>query len=70
METLKDDTAKAPAAARGPAAVKAVPKDEAPAPHASPWLVIGLMAITFIVFAKMIFAKWNVPGVSEVVSAA
>jgi hypothetical protein len=34
------------------------------------WLVIGLMAITFIVFAKMIFAKWQVPGVSEVVSAA
>jgi hypothetical protein len=42
METLKQDTTKAPAA-RGPAAVKAVPKDEAPAPHASPWLVIGLM---------------------------
>lgn len=34
------------------------------------WLVIGLMAITFIVFSKMIFSKWNVPGISEVVSAA
>lgn len=34
------------------------------------WLVIGLMAITFIVFAKMIFSKWAVPGISEVVSAA
>jgi hypothetical protein len=34
------------------------------------WIVIGLMALTFIVFAKMIFSKWKVPGITEVVSAA
>jgi hypothetical protein len=34
------------------------------------WLVIGLMAITFIVFAKMLFARYQVPGVSEVVAMA
>jgi hypothetical protein len=34
------------------------------------WVVIGLMAITFIVFAKMIFSRYKVPGVSEVVAMA
>lgn len=34
------------------------------------WVVIGLMAITFIVFSKMIFARYKIPGVSEVVAMA
>jgi len=34
------------------------------------WLVIGIMAITFIVFAKMIFTRFKVPGVSDVVTMA
>jgi hypothetical protein len=34
------------------------------------WLVIGLMAITFIVFAKMIFSRYKVPGLSDVVNMA
>lgn len=33
------------------------------------WMIIGLMAITFIVFAKMIFTRFNVPGISSVVTA-
>lgn len=34
------------------------------------WLVIGIMALTFIVFGKMIFSKWQVPGATEVFTAA
>jgi hypothetical protein len=34
------------------------------------WLIVGLLALTFIVFAKMIFTRFKVPGVSEVVTMA
>jgi len=34
------------------------------------WLIIGLMAMTFIVFAKMLFSRFKVPGVSDVVTMA
>lgn len=31
------------------------------------WLVTGLMAITFIIVAKLVTARWHVPGVTEAV---
>jgi hypothetical protein len=34
------------------------------------WAIIGLMAITFIVAAKMVFSRYKVPGVSEIVTMA
>lgn len=34
------------------------------------WMVVGLMAITFIVFAKMILTRYKVPGLSDVVNMA
>lgn len=34
------------------------------------WAIIGLMAITFIVFAKMVTMRFKVPGVSDVVAMA
>ena len=34
------------------------------------WAIIGLMAITFIVFAKMITARFKIAGISEVVAMA
>lgn len=34
------------------------------------WIIGGIMAITFIVFAKMLFTRYKVPGVSEVVAMA
>lgn len=34
------------------------------------WLVVGLMAITFIVTLKIITAKYPVPGLSEIASMA
>lgn len=30
------------------------------------WLIVGLMAVTFILFMKWVFAKWTVPGLSEI----
>lgn len=33
------------------------------------WVVTGLMAVTFIVAAKVLFNKFRVPGVTEVVNA-
>lgn len=33
------------------------------------WVIVGLMACTFIVFAKWLIAKYPVPGVSEVINA-
>jgi len=33
------------------------------------WLVTGLMAVTFIVVAKVLFNRFRVPGVTEVVNA-
>ena len=35
----------------------------------SNFLVIGLIAVVFIVAAKVVFAKVEVPGVSDVVAA-
>lgn len=34
------------------------------------WLVIGLMALTFIVVGKVITAKWRIPGLTELFHAA
>lgn len=34
------------------------------------WFIIGIMAITFIVVAKMVTAKFQIPGVTEVVHSA
>ena len=34
------------------------------------WVIVGLMAITFIVFAKWLTTKYPIPGVSEVINAA
>ncbi len=34
------------------------------------WLIVGLLSVTFIVFFKFVFNKWQVPGVSELFNAA
>lgn len=34
------------------------------------WITIGLMALTFIVVAKVLLTKWHVPGLSELVLSA
>ena len=34
------------------------------------WLIIGFMAVTFIVFAKWALNKWAVPGLTPLVNAA
>lgn len=33
------------------------------------WLIIGLMAVTFIAFWKFMLTKYPIPGLSEVVQA-
>jgi hypothetical protein len=33
-------------------------------------MLVGLMAMVFFIFAKMIFTRFNVPGVSDVVTMA
>lgn len=33
-------------------------------------IIVGLMAMVFFVFAKMVFTKFKVPGVSDVVTMA
>lgn len=33
------------------------------------WAIIGLMAVTFIAFAKFVSAKWSIPGVSDLVGS-
>jgi len=33
------------------------------------WLLVGLMASTFIVFAKYVFTRWKVPGVTDIFMA-
>ncbi len=38
-------------------------------PSVLSWLIVGLMAVTFIAFAKFIFTKYPVPGLSQVVQA-
>ena len=34
------------------------------------WFVVGLMAITFIVGAKMFVSRFHIPGLTEIVTAA
>lgn len=34
-------------------------------PNLLNWMVGGIMAVTFILFWKFVFAKWPVPGLSE-----
>lgn len=34
------------------------------------WIVVGLFALTFIVAAKMVFTRFPIPGISDVVNAA
>lgn len=38
-------------------------------PNVLNWLVIGLMALTFILFAKFFFSKINIPAVSDLVAS-
>ncbi len=33
------------------------------------WVVIGLMAVTFILVAKWLMMKWPIPGLSDVITA-
>jgi hypothetical protein len=33
------------------------------------WVVVGLMAITFIAVFKFILAKWPIPGLSPLVTS-
>lgn len=33
------------------------------------WLIVGLMAVTFIAFAKWLVAKYPISGVSEIINA-
>lgn len=35
-------------------------------PSVLSWVIVGLMAVTFIVFFKYAFTRWHVPGLSEV----
>jgi len=34
------------------------------------WLIVTLMAITGIVLLKALMAKWPIPGVAQIVTAA
>jgi len=38
-------------------------------PSVLSWLVVGLMAVTFIAFLKYATNRWYVPGLTEVVTA-
>jgi len=33
------------------------------------WLIVGIMAVTFIVLAKFVVNKWTVPGLTDVINA-
>lgn len=39
-------------------------------PTLANWLVVGVMALTFFIVAKVIFAKFHVPGLSDLVLGA
>jgi hypothetical protein len=39
-------------------------------PTVMSWLVVGLMALTFIVLAKMLMQRYPVPGLASIVNAA
>lgn len=38
-------------------------------PSVVSWLIVGLMAVTFIVVAKYIFTRWPVAGLSEIIQS-
>lgn len=38
-------------------------------PSVVSWMTVGIMAITFIVVAKWLATKWEIPGVSAVIQA-
>ncbi len=38
-------------------------------PSVLSWIVVGLMAVTFIAVVKYATTKWYVPGLTEVVNA-
>lgn len=38
-------------------------------PSVFTWLVVGLMAVTFIILLKFVTTKWTIPGVSEIAAA-
>jgi len=38
-------------------------------PSVLSWIVVGLMAVTFIAFFKFVLAKYPIPGLSQVVQA-
>lgn len=33
------------------------------------WVIVGLMAVTFIVFAKYVVTRWPVKGLTEVIQS-
>jgi len=37
-----------------------------PKPGVMSWLIVGLMAVTFILFMKWATARWPIPGLSEI----
>lgn len=38
-------------------------------PSVLSWLIVGLMAVTFIAFWKFVMAKYPIPGLSDVINA-
>jgi hypothetical protein len=34
-------------------------------PSVGSWLIVGMMAVTFIAFWKFMLNKWEVPGLSD-----
>ena len=38
-------------------------------PTLTSWIIVGLMACTFIVFGKFVFTRWKVPGLTDVFMA-
>jgi len=38
-------------------------------PSVLSWLVVGIMAVTFIAFLKFATNRWYVPGLTEVITA-
>lgn len=39
-------------------------------PSVISWVIVGIMAVTFIVFGKWLFTKYRVPGISDIFQAA
>ncbi len=38
-------------------------------PSVLSWIIVGLMAVTFIAFFKFVFTKYPVPGIADVINA-